>query len=177
MFTVTRATPSQAEEIATLYVRTRRAAYAFFFPPEPLAEMSVSDETDRWHERLTEECSETIIAVDGAGAIAGFAHIAWDDDASHATGERATGEIEYMYVATEHQGVGLGARLIAEAEAALAAAGMGEAILWVYELNTPARGFYERCGWAWDGATKASNSAPGQRLARYRKQLKLPESL
>lgn len=149
-------------------MRTRRLAYAPFFPPEALDAMSVTKEAASWRTRIGGETSRTITAVDGKDVIGGFTHINWND------GELLrTGEIEYMYVATQHQGNGLGARLMAEAEAALASMSLTDAVLWVYEANTPARGFYERCGWADDGARRESTSAPGQYLARYRKPLGL----
>ena len=166
VYRIVRASKDRAADIATLYVTTRRLAYAPFFPAEVLAAMSIPVETLRWQTRMAEAAAETIVAVDDADALAGFTHISWHD-----TSAPATGEVEFMYVATSQQGSGLGARLMAEAEAAIAAASMREAVLWVYEHNAPARGFYERCGWWPDGASKASDSAEGLFLVRYRKHL------
>ncbi len=149
VYRLERASIANAGEIAALYVSTRRLAYGPFFPADVLAAMSVSDETAKWQTRMAESAAETIVAVDAAEVIAGFTHISWHDEANP-----GTGEVEYMYVGTAHQGAGLGSRLMAEAEAGLAAAGMHDAILLVYEDNTPARGFYERCGWSPDGARK-----------------------
>ena len=165
MFTLRLAAPDHAEEIAGVYVRTRRAAYATFFPPEALAAMSVDVEAARWRERIADDASETVLALDADGAIGGFTHVSWRN-----AGMLATGEIEYMYVATEHQGNGLGALLMTEAETRLAGRRCHDAVLWVYEANTPARGFYERCGWQDDGARRTSESVSGQQLARYRKR-------
>ena len=39
------------------------------------------------------------------------------------------------------------------------------AVLWVLEANSPARGFYERCGWVADGTRR---SHAGAVAARYR---------
>jgi GNAT superfamily N-acetyltransferase len=166
VFTIVRASVERAAEIAALYVTTRRAAYAAFFPVDVLDAMSIPAETLRWQARMAESDAETIVAVDEAQAIAGFTHISW-----HNVEEPATGEVEYMYVGTGQQGGGLGARLMAAAEAEMAASGMREAILWVYEGNARARGFYERCGWHPDGASKPSDSADGLFLVRYRKRL------
>jgi GNAT superfamily N-acetyltransferase len=152
----------QAAEIAELYVRTRRLAYSSFFPPEALAAMSVDEETKRWAERLAGD-GVTCVAVAEERDLLGFTHIDWqgrpEDDVP---------EVAYVYVAKEHQGEGLGRRLITDAEAAIVGRGYTAAVLWVYEANMPARRFYERCGWFDDGARRASNSAPGECLARYR---------
>jgi len=166
VFELRLATPGQAHEIASLYVSTRRLAYAPFFPADVLDAMSVPVETERWSARIAEEAGTAIVAIDRSGAIAGFAHVSWQDDR-----HPATGEVEFMYVGTEYQGRGLGGLLMAEAEASLSAADLYDGVLWVYRDNTPARGFYERCGWHDDGARRASDSAQGLFLARYRKHL------
>jgi hypothetical protein len=54
----------------------------------------------------------------------------------------------------------------------LATRGFREAVLWVFEANTPARGFYGRMGWAPDGTAKAleiDGAAPIE--VRYRRRL------
>ena len=162
MWDIREATEGQAGEIASLYVRTRRLAYAPFFPADVLAAMSVRDETEKWRTRLTEGHARTALAVDESGAIGGFTHFSWSEE---------PGEIEFMYVATEHQRNGLGAVLMSEAESRLKAAGREAAVLWVYAENVAARLFYERCGWWADGAERASDSAAGKFLVRYRRRL------
>ena len=50
--------------------------------------------------------------------------------------------------------------------------GFGEAVLWVFEANAPARAFYERLGWTPDGAAKPfaiGGSTPIE--LRYRRRL------
>jgi ribosomal protein S18 acetylase RimI-like enzyme len=55
---------------------------------------------------------------------------------------------------------------------ALAIRGFAEAILWVFEANTAARGFYERLGWSPDGASKPYEIGGVSPLElRYRKRL------
>jgi GNAT superfamily N-acetyltransferase len=146
-------------------VRTRRLAYEPFFPAGALAAMSVQEETERWAERLAGD-GVTYVAAASDGRVQGFMHVEWqrrpEDDVP---------QVAYMYVAPEHQGVGLGRRLISQAESVIGGLGYAEAVLWVYETNAPARAFYERCGWSDDGVRRESNSASGQRLARYRKWL------
>lgn len=157
---------SQAAEIAVLYVRTRRLAYAPFFPQPVLAAMSVPAEVEKWRLRLAEGSAQGLVAADEAGTLCGFAHTNWQSEANP-----LTGEIEFMYVAPEYQGSGLGGRLMTEAEALFVSRGLKDAVLWVYEDNVAARGFYERCGWSADGGRRASDSALGLELIRYRRQL------
>ena len=63
-------------------------------------------------------------------------------------------ELRALYVVPEAWGTGVGARLLESALAWLAEQGVAEAVLWVGEANARARRFYEREGWAADGATK-----------------------
>lgn len=58
------------------------------------------------------------------------------------------GEIDELFVQPAHRGAGLGARLLATAEEALAAAGCPRLSLEVGRANARARAFYERCGFA-----------------------------
>ncbi len=58
------------------------------------------------------------------------------------------GWIYYVAVDPSHQGRGLGKRMVAEAEAWLAAAGMPKVQLLVRETNQAVLAFYERLGYA-----------------------------
>ena len=160
------ATLEDAAALARLYVSTRRIAYAPFYPAEALAAMSVPEETERWCIRIQDPAWQTVLSVDSEDTLAGFVHYGHND-----TMDADTGEIEFLYVATQHQGTGLGKQLIELGEAGLAAMGFTTATLWCYEGNTPARDFYARRGWSPDGATRDSSSAPGQTILRYAKPL------
>jgi ribosomal protein S18 acetylase RimI-like enzyme len=165
------ATLDDAAAIARLYVSTRRIAYAPFYPAEALAAMSVLEETERWCIRIQDPAWQTVLSVDSEDTPAGFVHYGHND-----TMNAGTGEIEFLYVATQHQGTGLGKQLIALGEAGLAAMGFTTAVLWVYEGNTSARAFYDRRGWMPDSTRRESGSAPGQQVLRYTKALLSPLS-
>ena len=81
-----------------------------------------------------------------------------DDDARVAAdGTVLTGEVRSLYVDPSVFGRGLGSALLHAAEGALATAGFtAGAVLWVVEGNAGARAFYERWGWAPDGARKVT---------------------
>jgi len=79
------------------------------------------------------------------------------------------GEIYGIYVHPDHWRAGAGTALMAEGEAGLAAAGFGEAMLWVLENNSGARRFYERLGWRHDGSTDVFERGGGRAFElRYR---------
>ncbi len=67
------------------------------------------------------------------------------DDAS--SDRPDAGEVYELYVDPAAQGLGGGTRLLAEAEASLAATGGGWAELSVLDVNHRARAFYEASGW------------------------------
>jgi ribosomal protein S18 acetylase RimI-like enzyme len=160
------ATVEDSAALARLYVTTRRIAYAQFYPAEALAAMSVEENEVRWRVRIGDPAWETVVGVDGEGAIAGLVHFGRGDGM-----EDGVGEIEFLYVGTEYQGSGLGTKLIGVGEAGLRARGCETAVLWVYEGNVAARGFYARRGWAADGVVRVSDSVPGQMVLRYAKAL------
>jgi GNAT superfamily N-acetyltransferase len=83
------------------------------------------------------------------GRIVGFASFgpSRDEDASD-----RTGEVPAIYLDPAVLGTGVGRELFEAATTALRDAGFAHATLWVLEANAPARRFYEKAGWAWDGA-------------------------
>lgn len=73
-----------------------------------------------------------------------------------ADGLPVVGEVRSLYVDPSVTGRGLGAALLRAAVDVLARHGTSEAVLWVVEGNERARAFYERHGWAADGARKVT---------------------
>ena len=64
----------------------------------------------------------------------------------------STAEISALYIDPSRWRSGVGRALLAEALARLRAAEWSEVTLWVLAGNAPARAFYERFGFAADGA-------------------------
>ena len=118
--------------------------------------------------RVTDSAWQTVVAVDDHGSLAGLVHFGHNN-----TMDAASGEIEFLYVDSSKQATGVGTQLILIGESGLRRMGSTTAVLWVYEANTPARAFYDRRGWHWDGAKRESGSAPGNYLLRYAKNLTL----
>jgi GNAT superfamily N-acetyltransferase len=85
------------------------------------------------------------------GQIIGFACVGTnrDDDT-----DTATCELWGLYLDPAHWGAGHGHTLHTEALDVARASGAAAAILWVLTTNQRVRHFYERHGWAADGAEK-----------------------
>ena len=69
----------------------------------------------------------------------------------------STGEVTALYLAPSAWGRGGGRLLLDTARATVKAAGFAAAALWALETNLAARRFYERQGWALDGARKVDH--------------------
>jgi len=115
-------------------MRTRREAYAGFFPAEYLAAMSVEQYTSAWQERLSGGAPEmqTFVAENTRGDIAGFTRFGHHNGLQH-----SEGEVEFLYVAPEYWRQGAGTMLMREAVATMTRAGLESAVLWVYRDNDP----------------------------------------
>ena len=99
--------------------------------PDALVELRTHESFER---RAGERIADAIVATVGP-EIAGFVMVADD-------------ELEQVYVAADHRGTAVAARLMAAGEAIVAGRGFAVAWLAVVEGNGRARRFYERCGWS-----------------------------
>jgi putative acetyltransferase len=114
-----------------------------------------------FHDRAAQRVADTTLAqVDGE--VAGFIMVVGD-------------EVEQVYVAPTHQGLGVASVLLAEAERQVAAAGHRVAWLAVVTGNGRARAFYEKHGWVDVAALPYEVVALGERFVspcrRYEKQV------
>jgi len=159
------ATGADAHAIETIRVRSWRTAYRHVFPQEDLDGLPI--DSTRWSARLELPPPgwTTFVAETRAG-IVGFAAVGPSRD------EDGIGELYAIYVDPEAWSMGAGGALLERAEEQLRAE-YDSASLWVLEDNPRARTFYERAGWAADGARKAEERF-GVRAAevRYRKPLR-----
>jgi GNAT superfamily N-acetyltransferase len=150
---VRRATPQDADAIAATHVASWRSAYRGLIPDAYLDALSDAEEAVRWRASLGREDlkgKRTIVAVDGAGSVIGYATVGADEDP-------ARGMLWLMYVLEEAWGSGVGRALMDNAALALRELGYSEAVLWVLEQNNRARRFYEAAGWITDGARQTND--------------------
>ncbi|WP_445150536.1 GNAT family N-acetyltransferase [Baekduia sp. Peel2402] len=143
------ATDADARAIAELEVRAWRWAYVDFVAEEDMP--SVDERVSAW----TGGGSGGVSVAEVEGRVVGVVRVGDD-------------ELQALYVEPAAQGAGLGTALYDFAREQLVAAGYAEGVLWVFEGNGHARGFYERRGWAADGERREVAKAPE---VRYRQNL------
>ena len=85
----------------------------------------------------------------------------------------AVGEVYAIYVAPDWWSTGTGRLLMEAAVASLVSAGYQRAVLWVLDTNARARRFYEKAGWAPDGAANTMAALGGVVEVRYTRPLSL----
>jgi ribosomal protein S18 acetylase RimI-like enzyme len=159
---------ADVEAIARVHVDSWRVAYREIIPAEIIQGRTLEQRIEQWRGIVT-------AASDGEGWV----HVAAEDDevigfvsarASGDAGSAGVGEVAAIYVAPERWRARAGSALLQSAVGALRAAGFGEATLWVLRDNAPARAFYEREGWAADGASHTLGSTEIVEV-RYRRRL------
>lgn len=144
--------------VAPFHLRCWQEAYADLVPRDFLDQMAGQDRAQRWHDRLMRHADTSILAFIG-DALVGLATVGPSGDAA----PLPSTELRSLYVARSSQRNGLGSQLL---DSALA----GEpASLWVFEGNTPARGFYEKKGWRPNGERRTDLAVriPELRLIRH----------
>jgi GNAT superfamily N-acetyltransferase len=147
------ATPADARGVAHVVVTTWRVAYKGMISDAGLASLSVSEREDCWKARLGGRDPNaldwtTVVCEEGSNII-GFAtsRPCGDEDKDSSS----VGEVLAMYVLPDHWGRGLGKRLMDGALDQLKARSFSEVSLWVVEMNSRARRFYESAGFQADG--------------------------
>lgn len=159
------ALPDDSLAIERARVHGWRTAYRHVFPPDELDALPIDG--DRWRSRLhVPPPGWTTFVAEESGHVLGFASVGPSRD------ERGLGELYAIYVEPDAWSTGAGRALLRAAEDRLTAE-YDAALLWVLEDNPRARSFYERAGWAPDGARKAEERF-GVRApeVRYRKELR-----
>ncbi|BFU46890.1 N-acetyltransferase family protein [Krasilnikovia sp. MM14-A1004] len=155
------ATDPDLPAVGALHFRSRRSAYAGVFSPEALNHGSPAALGEWWAERWRwERETHRLTVAEADGDLVGFTYLG-------PTPEPDVTELYAIHVAPPWVGRGVGRLLMRDALPHL-----GErAVLWVLADNTRARRFYERGGWAPDGATRdqpiGAETARQLRYARH----------
>ena len=148
--TLRAATAADADVIARINVAAWRASYRGVVADETLDEVSVERRALALAYSLGRPGVRAWIAESGGEPVA-YATLGPSRDPGAPAG---TGELSALYVDPAQVSRGLGATLIARAEASLRELGYEHATLWVLAENPRARRFYERMGWAPDGQAR-----------------------
>lgn len=157
--TIRRAGVADAEELGRLHVDVWRDAYSGLMPQHILDDHRASDRIERWRTILRQQAPSgaevTWVAAEG-DRLVGFTSIgpARDDDAVPNL------EIWSLYVRASHWGTGVGYALFQTAVCER------DAYLWVLAGNDRAIGFYQRQGFALDGAEFDADEGRHVRMTR-----------
>jgi ribosomal protein S18 acetylase RimI-like enzyme len=135
-----------ADAIAVVHHTAWVQTYSDLLPAEHWESDTVARRRERWRDQLSGEASgRPLVAVVGQDVV-GFARAGATRGKDGVPPVRAD-ELWALYVLPEHHGAGIGTLLL---DAALPAQRSAE--LWVAEDNPRARRFYEKHGFAADGA-------------------------
>lgn len=131
-----------------MHIRTWQQAYAHALPAEYLAGLDLPARVARWQQTLTTGIGPQQTLVAGTDQVVGFVSVGPDRN------DPTLGEVYAIYVDPDHWSTGVGKLLMDAAVDELRGAGFAIARLWVLVDNPRARRFYDRYGFAPDGAEK-----------------------
>ena len=162
------ATRADAHAIAEIHVAAWRAAYRDLMPQGYLASLSIDERARMWEKTIAQLGPARLALAEFDGSIAGFCLYGPTRDRAEAA------DVAEIYAVNVHpsrwrQGAG---RLLCEHALREAAAREHSAMtLWVMSGNGRARRFYQRLGFATDGAARTNTQLIGSPFdeVRYRK--------
>lgn len=170
--TVRDAQLEDAPAIAAIHVGCWRHAYRSLVPQALLDSLDAGAREAQWRRVLGEdgaapERGATLVSIDDAGAVTGFAQTGVPQDGS---GDGDTGELYAIYLDPDAIGTGVGRELLGAATERLRAAGFMRARLDVLPGNARAIHVYESAGWhasgePWD-VQHGEHVLPHQRYVR-----------
>lgn len=149
-WTVRRARPGDAEEIARINVEGWRASYRGIVSGAALAELDVQRVAEEYRGVIDMPDPVAVFLAVCGKRIAAFCGVCPARDASATPTPRRTGKIAALYADPPLLGTGAGHAAHGEGVRHLAAAGFEHAVLWGMQDNAPARRFYEHHGWTCD---------------------------
>lgn len=150
--------------LAAIHVAAYEEAYRGLLPDEVIDERTEEVRLASWERRLASPAPrEFVLVAEVDGRVAGFvsgrpASPEEDDDPARVACW------ESMYMAPEHLGSGVGQVLHDATLQAAAERGFSEVILFVFEANDRARGFFDKRGWTPDGGRRVSDDVAALRL-------------
>jgi GNAT superfamily N-acetyltransferase len=148
------AEPGDSRAIGALATRAWRAAYADVLARDVLDSMDPVEQAADWYEYLSATPpAERLWLIGPPDDVWGFARTGPCMDADAPAG---AGEVYGLYLEPDRIGAGLGRTLFAHAVADLQAR-HAVVCVWHFAANDSAGRFYERAGFALDGASRPSS--------------------
>ncbi|MGA0603055.1 GNAT family N-acetyltransferase [Caulobacter sp. KR2-114] len=144
-YQIRRAVAADAETIAQLGARTFSDTFAHLYPPEDLAQfLAQSHSVARARADLADP-AKALWLVETDGQAVGYA-LACPAKLPHPEASPEHGELDRLYMLKDHQGGGIGARLMAEVFAWLEKDGPRDLWIGVWSENLGAQRLYARHG-------------------------------
>ena len=140
---VRRAGITDAPAVAEIYVETWREAYPGMLPDTVLLGMSREHQRRAWRHSICDPAQSVLLAEAERGDIVGFGSCG----ATRRPSMPFSGEIYTLYVAPDHQRLGVGRLLLAALLRELSRHGHRSALVWALADN-PSRFFYQAMGGA-----------------------------
>jgi GNAT superfamily N-acetyltransferase len=173
-----------AEALATAHVRAWQVGYRGILPQDYLDGIDLDARIEQWRGWVARGRFRRthLVVAEVGGAAVGFAIHGPEGgatdapDGGSAPPSGTVGELYSLNVHPAHWGAGTGGALMSHVVAELARASHAEAVLWVLPKNDRARRFYERNGWATDGAER-SDTVQGVTVDEIRYRRRLPSPL
>jgi GNAT superfamily N-acetyltransferase len=174
---------ADAAPVAAVQREAWLAAYTGIIPDEIIKRVTAPDDGARVRQSFrTRPWQRMIVATpdDEQAGIVGYASFgpetdvlgaSWPHPLSTGGEERRVAELYALYVRPAWWSTGTGRALMDRVLARSAAAGYSSITLWVLRDNERARRFYERAGFAPDGATNILTSLAGVLELRYHQAL------
>lgn len=161
------ATLDDADVVGRITALSWQQAYRGIVPAEQLAQVTPELRAARFRQFYPQmsgvEC--TLALADGEPVGVFTVQDSRDEDTV------GFGEIGIFYLLPEAWGRGIGSAAMAEALRHLQHKGYKRAMLWVFARNDRARCFYEKHGFAADGASKTWRAGEDLEEVRYRRDL------
>ncbi|MCK9444400.1 MAG: GNAT family N-acetyltransferase [Tissierellaceae bacterium] len=163
---IRKATKEDAESLANIIVESWKSAYSNVIPKDEITKFLDKQRRQRQFERFIED--EEIVLIGFYDEIPfGLVFANKDNDEQL----KECGSIYSIYLLEEYWGKGLATKLMDVVINILKEEGCKQVSLWVYEVNTRARRFYEKCGFIFDGNKKHSHFSNKPIELRYIKQI------
>ncbi|NEB13407.1 GNAT family N-acetyltransferase [Streptomyces coelicoflavus] len=144
-------TLADCDRVSRIRVRGWQSAYRGLMPQPYLDAMDVTADAERRRALFARTSDDVVhlVAEDESGEVVGWACVGPYRDGEART---ADAELYALYVDIGRAGAGVGQTLLRESVRRCETAGQARMLLWVLKGNTRARRFYERAGFAPDGA-------------------------
>jgi L-amino acid N-acyltransferase YncA len=136
-FKIREANVNDAEEIATVYVRSWKESFYSLIDPEYLTNLTAKSRTDVWRGIIDKKFCHTLVVEDENSSIIGFI-----SGGKFRSKKSCDSEIYAIYLLKPYQGQGIGTKLRNDLSRILMKEGYKSLCIWVFKEITNNRYFF-----------------------------------